>query len=270
MYYINVNNIIISIFSADAKQSLLYDGDYGDVNGDNKINIMDATAIQYYIAGTSYRFKPDNPIYTIGDNLADFNGDYEVDIRDVTDIQKMLAKLNYNYNHPHCFTKGKTPDDAVELDTSCTSTNDFHNSVSYTIAGIVGGRGLSIKIINSRQEYKNLFEKCKGIFSITDKEFETSAYGDYDDAFFKEKSLLYLSLKATEDPFDEFAFKSAFIKDNTLYLKLRINYSLCVKDIPFMYNRQIPIEKNILKNIDEICVDADIERIGDDYLNYFN
>lgn len=58
----------------------------GDVNGDRKLNIRDATLIQKYLAKlTVYSGEQ---VY-----LADFNGDKVVNIKDATTIQKKLANL---------------------------------------------------------------------------------------------------------------------------------------------------------------------------------
>ena len=58
----------------------------GDVNGDGKLNIRDATAIQKHLA----------KIATLSDEvlpLADFNEDGKVNVRDATTIQKKIAGL---------------------------------------------------------------------------------------------------------------------------------------------------------------------------------
>ncbi len=58
----------------------------GDANGDGKLNIRDATAIQKHLA----------KIITLDDNaieLCDFNNDSKVDVRDATAIQKHLAGI---------------------------------------------------------------------------------------------------------------------------------------------------------------------------------
>ncbi len=63
----------------------IYNINYGDTNSDGKINIRDATAIQYVLAK-----KYDLNIYQKAN--ADINQDGKVNILDVTKIQKILAK----------------------------------------------------------------------------------------------------------------------------------------------------------------------------------
>ncbi|MBR3988847.1 MAG: leucine-rich repeat protein [Clostridia bacterium] len=58
----------------------------GDVNGDGKLNIKDATAIQKFVA----------KLVVFDDSqlaLADFNGDSKVNVKDATQIQKKIAGL---------------------------------------------------------------------------------------------------------------------------------------------------------------------------------
>lgn len=60
--------------------------DKGDVNGDGKLNIRDATAIQKYLA----------KILELDENaveLADFNGDGKLNVKDATAIQKTIAGI---------------------------------------------------------------------------------------------------------------------------------------------------------------------------------
>lgn len=56
-----------------------------DVNGDGRINIMDATAIQMHLANKTL-------LSDAGYSVADANGDGKVDVNDVTTIQKYIAK----------------------------------------------------------------------------------------------------------------------------------------------------------------------------------
>lgn len=58
----------------------------GDVNGDNKLNIKDATTIQKYLANL---LDLDNEAFA----LADFTEDGKVNIKDATSIQKKIAGL---------------------------------------------------------------------------------------------------------------------------------------------------------------------------------
>ena len=58
----------------------------GDVNGDGKLNIRDATAIQKHLA----------KIATLSDEVlpvADYNADGKVNVKDATTIQKKIAGL---------------------------------------------------------------------------------------------------------------------------------------------------------------------------------
>lgn len=58
----------------------------GDVNGDGKLNIRDATAIQKHLA----------KIATLSDEVlpvADYNADGKVNVKDATAIQKKIAGL---------------------------------------------------------------------------------------------------------------------------------------------------------------------------------
>ena len=61
-------------------------GILGDANGDNDVNIKDATAIQKHIAMLSM-------LSANGVSLADVNGDENVNIKDATTIQKHIAGL---------------------------------------------------------------------------------------------------------------------------------------------------------------------------------
>ncbi len=58
----------------------------GDVDGNNVISIMDATAIQKYLADI-------NELDDSAKKLADFNGDNTINVVDATDIQKRLANI---------------------------------------------------------------------------------------------------------------------------------------------------------------------------------
>ena len=58
----------------------------GDVNGDGKISILDATEIQKYIAQLS-SLKDEQLA------VADVNGDGKISIIDATEIQKYIAQL---------------------------------------------------------------------------------------------------------------------------------------------------------------------------------
>lgn len=59
---------------------------YGDVNGDGKVNIKDATDIQRAAASIIELTDVQNVV-------ADVNGDSKVNIKDATDIQKFAASL---------------------------------------------------------------------------------------------------------------------------------------------------------------------------------
>lgn len=59
----------------------------GDANGDGEVNIVDATAIQQYIAGLPV-------VDTFSINAADVDGDNTVTIVDATNIQRYLAGLS--------------------------------------------------------------------------------------------------------------------------------------------------------------------------------
>lgn len=231
--------IFSSVFSVCAKSALLYDGVYGDVNGDNKLNIRDATAMQYKLTNRPNRFKRD-PAYLIGNNLADFNGDWKFDIRDVTDLQKMLADSDYNYNHPYAITKGEIPTDAVEIDANIESAKTFFKSPE-----IPDGyeEGLSFKFITSVEEYEKFFGR-----KIDEK---------YDNEFFIDNSLLCIFFKYCEDPFDDFGVSNSFVKDNTLYLKMHYKMNDMMRDFYFQFSQNIPVDKNVLKNINEICLDIE-------------
>ena len=59
----------------------------GDVNGDNKVDITDATAIQSHLAEME-------SLSGQALALADVNSDGKVDISDVTHLQKYLAEFD--------------------------------------------------------------------------------------------------------------------------------------------------------------------------------
>ncbi|MBQ3969119.1 MAG: dockerin type I repeat-containing protein, partial [Clostridia bacterium] len=61
----------------------------GDVNMDNEVDILDCTAIQYYLAKLS-EFD-ENQL-----KVADTNGDGSVNILDVTLLQKYIARFDVN------------------------------------------------------------------------------------------------------------------------------------------------------------------------------
>ena len=69
-------------FAINIKQNILI----GDVNGDGKISILDATEIQKYIAQLSYLNDEQLAV-------ADVNGDGKISIIDATEIQKYIAQL---------------------------------------------------------------------------------------------------------------------------------------------------------------------------------
>lgn len=79
---------IVSAFSATFAVNAVENQKIGDVNGDSRININDATTIQKVIAKLIE--APENY-----NEIADVNLDNEVNIKDVTVIQKYLAKI-YN------------------------------------------------------------------------------------------------------------------------------------------------------------------------------
>ncbi|MBQ3073659.1 MAG: SH3 domain-containing protein [Ruminococcus sp.] len=56
----------------------------GDVNGDGKVNILDVTLMQKYLASL---------IDTIDERIADVNGDGKLNVGDVTYLQKVLVSL---------------------------------------------------------------------------------------------------------------------------------------------------------------------------------
>jgi hypothetical protein len=63
----------------------------GDVNGDGKVDIADATALQRALAefeSAWLDFDNENVRYA-----CDVNGDGHVDVRDVTGLQRMIAEI---------------------------------------------------------------------------------------------------------------------------------------------------------------------------------
>lgn len=79
---IGYNNDFVVRYTEISKTSFII----GDVNGDGKISILDATEIQKYLAELS----------TLNDEqlaVADTNGDGKISILDATEIQKYLAEL---------------------------------------------------------------------------------------------------------------------------------------------------------------------------------
>lgn len=236
---------IISAVSVCAKNTLLYGGVYGDVNGDNKINIRDATAIRFSLVNDYRRMTKNDPIGIIGDNPADFNGDCKVDIRDVTDLQKMLAEQDYSYNHPYAVTKGNMPFDAIGIDANISSAKTFFYSPDIPADF---KQGMAFKFIDSVKEYEEFFGK-----EIDEK---------YDDEFFREKSLLCIYYKYSENPFRDFGFSECGVKNNTLYLKLRYEKMDFAEDFYFWYSQNIPVEKTVVKDINEICVDIEENSIN--------
>ncbi len=68
----------------------------GDINGDGRLTIEDATLLQRYLA--DFRNADGTPIIDPEDpaqfKIADFNGDKKININDVTDMQRNLAELN--------------------------------------------------------------------------------------------------------------------------------------------------------------------------------
>ncbi len=63
----------------------------GDVNGDGKVDIADATALQRALAefdGAWLDFSNGNVRYA-----CDVNDDGSVDVRDVTGLQRMIAEI---------------------------------------------------------------------------------------------------------------------------------------------------------------------------------
>ena len=83
---------IITDLSPVAKlASLFYH--IGDVNGDKKVNIKDATRLQKHLAGLN-----DEPIIDSGllqTKVLDMNKDGKISIQDATSIQKYIAKADY-------------------------------------------------------------------------------------------------------------------------------------------------------------------------------
>lgn len=72
--------------SAETSGDELSDKLYGDVNGDGKVNIKDATDIQRAAASIIELTDVQNVV-------ADVNGDSKVNIKDATGIQKFAASL---------------------------------------------------------------------------------------------------------------------------------------------------------------------------------
>ena len=69
----------------------------GDINEDNKIDVLDATCVQRMIAGI-YEYKTTVEVfyqqkYSEYDSIADFDKDGEVSVMDATAIQRHLAGL---------------------------------------------------------------------------------------------------------------------------------------------------------------------------------
>lgn len=74
----------------------------GDVNGDGKLSIQDATEIQKYIAKVIASYEIEDEITGIREGsseelsyISDFNRDGERNIKDATAIQKHIAGLEY-------------------------------------------------------------------------------------------------------------------------------------------------------------------------------
>ena len=69
----------------DSTQNTVYLA--GDVTGDGKISIQDATTIQLYVAYLT-------SLTDVQIKVADINSDGNINIFDATEIQLMLAELN--------------------------------------------------------------------------------------------------------------------------------------------------------------------------------
>ncbi len=78
------------------------DGIYGDVTGDNKVSIKDATAIQKHLADIEIISAARQP-------YANVNGDSGISIKDATCIQKYLALLEHNSKTGQPFSGSVTP-----------------------------------------------------------------------------------------------------------------------------------------------------------------
>ena len=80
----------VTAFAADSSKPVSVEFLYGDVDGNGKVNINDATAIQRHLAEQEdFILKEGTDAF----KAADVNGDGRISVEDVTLIQRYLAEF---------------------------------------------------------------------------------------------------------------------------------------------------------------------------------
>ncbi|MGN0453370.1 MAG: dockerin type I repeat-containing protein [Ruminococcus sp.] len=111
----------------------------GDANGDSKVDIKDATAVQKHIANII-------TLTAVGISAADTNGDGIVNIKDSTDVQKHLAGVSINSSIGQENEYSSTPAETVnppepttsageesttDAEENATEPDDYYDSINY-------------------------------------------------------------------------------------------------------------------------------------------